>query len=212
MKLPLPTEYSYKDIAEVKNDILHIHRIQSFERLMYDLTYSNTEVIECYYCSKPLNRNSSTLDHMYPRDLGGPSIPNNLCFSCRNCNSYKSNMTANEFKFYLSLPFKYRDEYARSIISSRHLIKKIYSPIIPESWFSYESIDKIIVHPSRDRNIKGKSYKKVEKNYKKYNRLYRPVIVDKNFKLLDGFNTLVFAQENSITEIPTIILENVELD
>ena len=91
-------------------------------------------------------------------------------------------------------------------------MKKLYSPIIPESWFTYENIDKIIVHPSRDRNTKGKSYKKVEKNYKKYKRLYRPVIVDRNFKLLDGFNTLVFAQENSITEIPTIILENVELD
>ena len=212
MKIPLPTEYSYKDIADVENGILHIHRIQSFTRLMYDLTYALIDVKECYYCSKPLTQEQSTLDHKYPVDLGGPTIPNNLCTSCRNCNSLKSNLTAEEFKYYLFLPKEERSTFLKKAKNNRHLIKKLYSPILPDTWISYENIEKIFSYRSLDNTVVGKSYKKVERNYKKYGHLYRPIIVDKNFKLLDGFNTLVFAKKHSIVEVPTIILENVELD
>ena len=47
--------------------------------------------------------------------------------------------------------------------------------------------------------------------YKKYQKLPRPIIVDKNNKLLDGYNIIVFANDFNIKKIPVIKLENVEL-
>lgn len=212
MKISLPQNYSYENIADVKDGILHIHRLVNFDDLMYDLTYAIKDYSKCYYCSTPLSRDKSTLDHMFPRDLGGPSIPNNLCISCRKCNSTKSNMTEEEFFYYLSLSTEKKEEFYRDIQLQNHILKKWYSPIIPKEWISEELIEKIIVYFFIGEGIKGKSYKKVEKNYKKFGRITRPVIVDKNFKLLDGFNVLLFAKNNSIFVLPTIILENVELE
>lgn len=89
---------------------------------------------------------------------------------------------------------------------------KWYGPIIPKEWISEQKVEKITVYFFIGKGINGKTYKKVEKNYKKYGRIIRPIIVDKNFKLLAGFNVLLFAKNNSINTLPTIVLENVELD
>ena len=212
MKISLPQNYSYENIADVKDGILHIHKLVNFEDLMYDLTYAIKDSSKCYYCSTPLSRDTSTLDHMFPKDLGGPTLPDNLCISCTNCNNTKSNMTEKEFIYYLSLSKENKEIFSRDIGLQNHILKKWYSPIIPREWISEESIDKIIVYFFIGNGINGKSYKKVEKNYKKFGRITRPVIVDKNFKLLDGFNVLLFAKNNSIFVLPTIILENVELE
>jgi len=212
MKISLPKNYFYEDIADVKNDILHLHKLGNFEDLMYDLTYAVKDSSKCHYCSTPLSRKKSTLDHMFPRDLGGPTIPDNLCISCMSCNSAKSNMTEEEFIYYLSLSPEKGKEFQRDIGLQNHILKKWYSPIIPKEWISQEPIEKIIVYFYIGQGIKGKSYHKVEKNYKKFGHIVRPIIVDRNFKLLDGFNVLLFAKNNSILVLPTIVLENVELD
>ena len=212
MKISLPENYFFEDIANVKDGILYIHKLGGFEDLMYNLTYAVKDSSKCHYCSTPLSRDKSTLDHMFPRDLGGPTIPNNLCISCMSCNSTKSNMTEEEFIYYSSLSSEKKEEFYRDIGLQNHILKKWYSPIIPKEWISEEPIEKIIVYFFIGEGIKGKSYKKVEKNYKKFGRIVRPIIVDRNLKLLDGFNVLLFAKNNSILVLPTIILENVELD
>lgn len=214
MKIPIPQEYSYKYIADVENDILHIHQLLSFERLMYDLTYATNDVKECYYCSKPLNRRESTLDHIYPRDLGGPSIPNNLCFCCRKCNLVKDNMTEEEFKDYLSLTKPSdKKKYIQHIANTRDSIKKSELLCLPTNWVVYLKTDKIISSARKfETTIDSYNYKKIEKKYNKYGHIYRPIILDKNLKLLDGFKTLLYAQKHGITQVPVIILENVELD
>ena len=212
MNIPLPKQYSYKDIAKVENDILHIYVPIKFEDLMYDLTYAVKDSNKCYYCSRPLSRDRSTLDHLYPRDLGGPTIPNNLCISCANCNSNKSNMFEKEFLIYSTLSDIDKKAFYHDYGSYLHFLKKWYSPVLPDGWVSYERIGKIIMSDLPYPLVKGKTYNKVKKLYKKYGRLYRAIIVDKKYKLLDGFNTLIFSQDNSIPLIPTIVLENVELD
>lgn len=211
MKISLPDNYYYNDTANVKDGILYIYKLGSFDELMYDLTYCIKDSSKCYYCSAPLVRSKCTLDHLFPRDLGGPTLPDNLCISCSNCNGIKGSMTEKEFLFYLSLPESKREEFARDISLQNHIMKKWYNPILPEKWISDEPIEKIIVYFFIGKGINGKSYKRVQKNYKKYNRLIRPIIVDKNFKLLDGFNVLLFAKTNGIISVPTIVLENVEL-
>ena len=213
MKIPLPESYSYMDIADVTNETLHIHKIGYFQDLMYDLTYALAPVTNCHYCNKPLSRNKSTLDHMYPRYLGGPTIPNNLIVSCMECNSHKSNLNAEEFAFYNSLKNEnLKSQYFREITLLKHFQKKWYSPVLPKDWLTDEPVDKIIVYFFIGEGLKGKSYTKIQKTYQKYGHICRPIIVDKNLKLLDGFNVLLFAKNNSITTVPTIILENVELD
>ena len=211
MKIPLPTNYMYKDIAEVKDNILLIYRNGFFNDLMYDLTYAIKDSSKCYYCGKTLTKSKSTLDHMYPRDLGGPTIPQNLSISCTNCNSTKSNMVEREFRFFLSLPPDRRKEYSRDLLASKFFVKKWYSPVVSKDWLTYQPIEKIFVFFSPGLGEHGKSYKKIEKFYKKNQHLYRPIIVDKNFKLMDGFNVVLFAKNNNISIIPTIILENVDL-
>ena len=70
------------------------------------------------------------MDHLYPQDLGGPTIPNNLAPTCSDCNSEKGNLTEKQ----------YRNNY-----------------------------------------------------------------------LLDGFLVLIFAKNNNLLRVPTIVLENVEV-
>lgn len=212
MKVSLPENYNYEDIATVKDGILHIHKLGGFDELMYDLTYAIKDSSKCYYCSTPLCREKSTLDHLFPRDSGGPTLPDNLAVTCANCNNTKSNLTEEEFKLYLTLPQSKRDEFARDISLQNHIHKKWYGSLLPKEWISEEPIEKITVYFFIGKGINGKSYKRVEKNYKKYNRIIRPVVVDRNFKLLDGFNVLLFAKNNNIQIIPTIVLENVELE
>lgn len=43
----------------------------------------------CYYCKKSLPVGKVTLDHYYPRSLGGPFDVFNLVTSCKRCNSFK---------------------------------------------------------------------------------------------------------------------------
>lgn len=211
MKISLPQSYKFQDIAQVIDGILYINKLGHFKDLMYDLTYNIKDNTKCYYCGNPLTRKISTLDHIFPKDLGGPTLPINLAISCSSCNNQKSNMTEEEFLFYLSLPESKKKDYLQDVFMYKHFVKKWHCPIIPKEWISNQSISKITVLFFIDETIKGKSYRKVSKFYTKYGYLFRPVIVDKNFKLLDGFNTLIFAKNNSILNVPVIILENVEL-
>lgn len=212
MKIPLPENYSYKDVANVKDGILYIYKLSDFEDLMYDLTYATMASDTCYYCGNPISRDKSTLDHLYPRNLGGPTLPNNLRICCSTCNSTKSNMTEEQFIYYRSLSPESQQEFFRDISLHNHILKKWFGPIIPKDWISNEPIEKIIIYFYIYKEVKGRSYKKIEKNYKKYRHIIRPIIVDRNFKLLNGFTVLLFAKNNSILSVPTIVLENVELD
>jgi len=47
----------------------------------------------CQYCGKKLDRNQLNIDHVIPRDLGGPMSWTNLVCSCKQCNSRKANQT-----------------------------------------------------------------------------------------------------------------------
>lgn len=211
MNISLPENYSYKKIGEVKNGILHMHKI-FFRDIMFDLTYAQ-KAPKCHYCGKPISRSKSTIDHLYPRDLGGPTIPDNLAICCPECNMYKANMTETQFIQYSSIRNgKRKKEFFREVSLSNDVFKKRNGPMIPKRWISEESIEKITSDFFVSTGVTAKGYRKAEKNYKEYGRIIRPIIVDKNFKLLDGFYTLLFAQNNSINSLPTVILENLELD
>lgn len=211
MKISLPKNYSFKDLAIVKNGVLYIYKNFNFKDLMYDLTYNVKDNTKCYYCGTPLERCKSSLDHMYPRDSGGPTFPENLCISCTKCNNEKSNMTADEYFYYLSLPPEKRKEYFNSVRMCKSTMSKWYAPSIPKEWMTEISTFEVDVPNFIEANTQGKSYKRIENFYKKTGRFTKPVIIDRNLRLLDGFNVVLFARNNSIATIPAIILDNVEV-
>jgi len=51
---------------------------------------------ECQYCSKTLNRDTFTLDHVLPASKGGTKSWDNIVSSCPQCNQRKRNRTPSE--------------------------------------------------------------------------------------------------------------------
>jgi 5-methylcytosine-specific restriction endonuclease McrA len=47
----------------------------------------------CQYCGKVFNRIDLNLDHVIPRDQGGPMTWENIVCSCVSCNTHKANRT-----------------------------------------------------------------------------------------------------------------------
>lgn len=45
---------------------------------------------KCYYCDQDIDFTSLTIDHIYPKILGGKSDIRNYVLSCLKCNSLKS--------------------------------------------------------------------------------------------------------------------------
>lgn len=50
----------------------------------------------CQYCGKVFDRKDLNLDHVIPRDRGGPTSWENIVCSCIACNTRKSNRTPDE--------------------------------------------------------------------------------------------------------------------
>lgn len=48
----------------------------------------------CYYCSKELTKEETTMDHIVPLSRGGRSTRGNVVVSCKPCNSMKQDQTA----------------------------------------------------------------------------------------------------------------------
>jgi 5-methylcytosine-specific restriction endonuclease McrA len=47
----------------------------------------------CQYCGRPFERHDLNLDHVIPRDRGGPTTWENIVCSCIECNTLKANRT-----------------------------------------------------------------------------------------------------------------------
>ena len=55
----------------------------------------------CQYCGKAFDRNDLNLDHVIPRDRGGPTTWENIVCSCVSCNTRKANRTPFEAGLHL---------------------------------------------------------------------------------------------------------------
>ena len=45
---------------------------------------------QCAYCSKQLNENTATIDHIVPKYKGGHNVRSNMCCCCSQCNRDKA--------------------------------------------------------------------------------------------------------------------------
>ncbi len=206
MNVQLPKKFSLLPIAEVNNGTLFIYQLTRFEDLMYELTYA-CKKRRCIYCGKKLNKRNSTLDHRYPRDTGGISITNNLYPCCPRCNSNKGNLTHEEYLRMRKLPRKERKKYIKILIKYKEKIFKKIGFKLPNKWITHEDIRNI--EYKREQALRGKKYHRIIEFYSKYKKLPRPAIIDKNNKLLDGYNIIIFANDFGIKNIAVIKLDNV---
>ena len=55
----------------------------------------------CQYCAKVFDRRDLNLDHVIPRDRGGPTTWENIVCSCIKCNTKKANRTPQEAGLHL---------------------------------------------------------------------------------------------------------------
>ncbi len=206
MYMDIPKRFKLS-FAEINEGDLYIYKLLRFEDMMYEITYSLKEK-KCVYCGKRLSISNRTLDHRYPRDTGGISITNNLFPCCSNCNSSKSNLTHDEYLVLRKLSKKDRKKYLRHVYSYNKKIMRKIGYKLPKKWVE-ESDVKLINYKSPEENLRGKKYYRIVEFYNENKRLPRPIIVDKNNNLLDGFNILLFAEDSKIKSVPIIQLENV---
>lgn len=206
MIIQLPSKFSLLPIAEVKKGNLIIYQLTRFEDLMYELTYA-CKKRKCVYCGKKLNKKNSTLDHRYPRDSGGISITNNLYPCCTKHNSEKGNLTDEEYLKVRNLPQRERKKYLSAIRKYREKTFRKIGFVLPKKWVIYEDINQI--HYPKKQVLRGKKYHRNVEFYQKYKKLPRPVIVDRNNNILDGYNIIIFANDFGIKRIPVIRLDNV---
>jgi 5-methylcytosine-specific restriction endonuclease McrA len=62
----------------------------------------------CQYCGRVFDRRDLNLDHVVPRDRGGPTNWENIVCSCIPCNTRKANRTPHEAGMRLICPPKWR--------------------------------------------------------------------------------------------------------
>lgn len=70
--------------------VFHPHRfsrIKSKGRRTLLNELANSYGLSCHYCNEQLTHETATLDHIWPRVLGGTNGLSNLCLACARCNS-----------------------------------------------------------------------------------------------------------------------------
>ena len=212
MNITLPAKNLKTKDFLIRDGILYLRHGQSFQGVIYSLTYFSKGRHFCHYCKKSFPRNNITMDHIYPRSTGGPTIPQNIIPVCKECNAEKSDMTLAQYKHYLSLKSNEKSaaEYLCKIRALKEGFKAIGLFEIPIDWITPIKVDKI--HTNIDfANISESKYQKVKSYYETHLQFQSPMILDRNLHSLDGFYILFVAKSLGISTIPAIVLDNVEI-
>ncbi len=215
--------------AEINEGNLYLHRLLDFDSIMVELAYIMYGK-DCYYCKRKFSTDSEelkdtkkyfsklTIDHLIPKEFGGPTITNNLRPTCVDCNNTKGNLLPYEFQY---LQDKKREEgvkeikreikqYKESLSDSQERRRFGELEVFPEGWLT-ECPNNLLVNLSI-LNPLGLSYRKIQNFYKKYRRINKVVVFSKNGVLLDGLNGYLFAKYEGTDRIHFIMLENVIYD
>lgn len=218
MIIDLPKEFYFENlpkgqIAFIHNGILKLSKQTSFRKIMIDITYKIKGKRKCYYCGRKVSEEKMTIDHMFPSDFGGPTIPNNLLPACKQCNNEKRNMTRQQYhEFLKSKKDKKGDLYIKELQSNQEDIRERKEYQIPCEWITLKKVEEIVTDmDSLDVDYRYKKYESLEKYYLKYKIIQKPIVVDRKLFVLDGFLELMIAKNYDLESIPVIILENVEV-
>lgn len=217
MIIELPEKY-YKAFnggyAQVRNGILEIHGNFSFryEDIMIDLAYKIYGQTRCYYCGATVESDKITIDHLFPRNFGGITVPNNLRPACSKCNSEKTNMNQEEFQIWRTIIKNERKSFYKKIIKEKRERKcdtnNQYGFDLPKEWVTYVPFN--IIEKVTETNAKGsKRYNRMINFVNLYQKLPRTVTLSSNNILLNGETLYAVAGKRNIKQVPAVILENV---
>ena len=68
-----------------------------------------------------------------------------------------------------------------------------------------------IIKVKINKKYKKKKYQKIVKYYEKYQHFQKPIIIDRNGFVLNGFLAVMYAKNTGIKKLPVIQLDNVEI-
>lgn len=233
MNIMLPKEFTrydetgQKKVVFIEDGILYMRFDVGFKSLMKDLTYAIYGKNICKCCNQKTNNMMMTIDHIIPQDYGGPDITSNLIPYCKKCNERKANLMPKQYLRYLEIEGqKERSRFAKECMDKNEALRydTNFSHLCSEKdsiWVRKMSTDKIIVvkegvkyksEPKHTKtSYKQTKYEKVAKFYSKYRNFQKPIIVDKKYHLLGGYESLKYAKKIGLKEVPVIILDNVEV-
>lgn len=217
MNIKLPKEFQMKSrkgikVAYIENGILKVKRNCPWRKVMTEVTYEIYGKTTCYYCRQKVSQDKITIDHIYPQDFGGPTISNNMLPSCSKCNVQKGNLDIRQYRKYLEAKKEGNLKvYKEKIVKRQRKMRKNGIFGIPKSWISEKNVADIIVVFNLGEEYKKYKYQRIAKYYEQYKYFQKPILVDKNGFLLDGFLTLLYAKNNQLKIVPTIQLDNVEV-
>ncbi len=214
MKIDLPSKFIYytndrSGHAYVRNKILYIKGLVSWEKVAYDICYALHGRKVCTYCGKSFKKTRITVDHMFPRVFGGVSIPINLTPACKSCNSKKSDLNYYEYKVLRTMNEKEGKKYRQSIYRKKRKIRYLRGFDLPRNWTSEMNIKDIVARPIPEDGRSQRKYKRVTEFVAKYNHLPNPIVVSANGVLLEGNTVYWVAVDFGIENVRVIRLENV---
>ena len=84
----------------------------------------------CQYCSKQLNKQNFTLDHIKPVSQGGKKVWHNIVTCCKSCNQKKGNKSVKQAGMKLLKP---------PVVPKELIVNKEnkFSPNVPDEWKDY---------------------------------------------------------------------------
>lgn len=214
MNIELPKQFSYysnnrSGWARVENGFLLINDSVSWRKVAYSLAYAVKGKKKCSYCGKNIRKKKATIDHMFPKNYGGVSIPNNLTPSCTECNSIKGDLNQQQFMFFRNLKSSQRLEYKKSIYKLNEGIRYSVGFDLPSRWVTRVKITTITTGKRAGDDERGKNYNRVKNFWEKYNNLPSPIVISSNNVLLENYLVYKFALDIGIKVVPVIRLENV---
>lgn len=223
MIIDLPKKFSKRneklqEVVYVENGNLFLRNDVPFKHLMFELTYSIYGKKQCNYCGKEIKNNEITVDHIIPQTFGGPDITNNLIPYCRECNTKKDSMLLEQFKAYSTLQDQeQKKEYRKNVLLENEKLKYDKDFSFLGDWVERMNISVIrgyqerINYSSSDKNQMSNKRARIDNFYHTYGRLQKPIILDRKKRLLSGYESLMYCKRKKITEVPVIVLENVEI-
>lgn len=214
MKIELPSNFRYyaKDRighAYVKNKHLYIKGLVPWEKLAYDLCYALHGKKICFYCGKIFKKRKMSVDHRFPRNYGGVTIPPNLISACRGCNSAKSDLDSYEYKIFCTMEEEEAKKFRENTYRKKKKLRYSRGFILPKNWTEEIEINQIIARPAPEDEQSQKKYKKVVDFLKEYSHLPNPIVLSSNHVLLEGNTVYWVAMDKGLKMVPVVILENV---
>ena len=119
-------------------------------------------------------------------------------------------MTPEQFRAYRNLETDEQKKLFRKEFFQIKFFQEKWIHILPEEWISKTPISDLLVLIDL-HDTQTNKYKRTKEYYLRCQQFPSPIIIDCHRFVLDGFTEVLYAKNNRIREIPTIILENVEV-